>query len=130
MAFKLFFFFFAILLSTFSISIASKEFELEFSVQKKNLSEMAIALSEILRGIATTRTITLFNAHNRKSNEFNEFIMEIHRLQLETCIFNETKKFFNFIAANLKGSLEVTSLIFHNPEDLIREVKLSVNFAI
>lgn len=92
--------------------------------QKKNVSEMASALSEISRGIATAKTITLLNADNRKSSAFNEFIMEIHRLQLETCIFNETEKFFNFVEENLKGSVEVTLLIFQSPEKLIDEVKL------
>jgi hypothetical protein len=92
--------------------------------QKKNMSEMAIALSEISRGIATAKTITLLNADNRKSSAFNEFIMEIHRLQLETCIFNETEKFFNFVEENLKGSIEVTAMIFHSPDELIDEVKL------
>lgn len=83
---------------------------------------MVIALSEISRSIATTKTVTLLNASKRKSSAFNEFIMEIHRLQLETCIFNDRRKFFNFIDKNLKASLEVTSLIFHNPRDLIEEV--------
>lgn len=85
-------------------------------------SEMAIALSEISQGLQTTKTITLFNSDNRKSIAFNEFIMEIHRRQLETCIFNETRDFFGFIEANLKGSLEITALIFHNPDRLIEEV--------
>lgn len=94
--------------------------------QMRNMSEMATALSEIFRAIATARTVTLLNVDNRKSSAFNEFIMEIHRLQLETCIFNETQKFFNFVERNLKGSIEVTVLIFHTPDDLIHEVKLRV----
>lgn len=96
--------------------------------QKKNMSEMAIALSEISHGIATAKTITLLNADKRKSSAFDEFIMEIHRLQLETCIFNETEKFFNFVEENLKGSIEVTVMIFHSPDELIDEVKLSRKF--
>lgn len=90
---------------------------------KRNSSEMAIALAEISRGIATTKTITLLNTDNRRSSAFNEFIMEIHRLKLETCTFNDREKFFHFVESNLKGSLEVTALIFHDPNELIDEVK-------
>lgn len=93
------------------------------SNQKRNSSEMAIALAEISRGIATTKTITLLNTDNHQSSAFNEFIMEIHGLKLETCIFNDREKFFHFVEGNLKGSLEVTALIFHDPNELIDEVK-------
>lgn len=48
--------------------------------------------------------------------------MEIHRLQLQTCIFNEPKLFFEFVEANLKGSVAVTALIFHHPKKLIPKV--------
>lgn len=41
---------------------------------------------------------------------------------MQTCIFNDTEKFFNFVELNLKGSLEVTCLIFSNPKDIIVEV--------
>ena len=98
------------------------------SSQKRNSSEMAIALAEISRGIATTKTITLLNTDNRKSSAFNEFIMEIHRLELETCIFNDREKFFHFVEGNLKGSLEVTALIFHDPSELIEEVRDGIFF--
>lgn len=90
--------------------------------ENKNISEMAIALSNIARGIVTAKTITLLNVDNRKTIAFNEFIMEIHRLELETCIFNESEKFFNFVEENLKGSIEVTVMIFHSPDELIDEV--------
>lgn len=118
--------FFIIFALTFLLIEAADENEHEISAfsisEKKNISEMAIALSEIARGIATAKTITLLNVDNRKSSAFNEFIMEIHRLQLETCIFNETKKFFNFVEENLKGSIEVIVMIFHSPDELIDEV--------
>lgn len=118
---------FSLLSAISSLSIASvEEFEMPIAAasnQKRNSSEMVIALSEISRGIATTKTITLLNTDNRKSSAFNEFIMEIHRLKLETCIFNDSEKFFHFVEENLKGSLEVTALIFHDPNELIDEVK-------
>jgi hypothetical protein len=101
--------------------------EVDLPLGNQNLSEMAIALSEISQGLQTTKTITLLNCDNRKSVAFNEFIMEIHRRQLETCIFNETRDFFRFIEANLKGSLEITALIFHHPELLIQEVQIDIH---
>lgn len=70
------------------------------------------------------------NRANNRSVEFNEFIKEIHRLRLQTCIFNESKHFFKFIESNLKGSVEVTALIFHNPDDLIPQVILHKGFSI
>lgn len=111
-----------------SLSFGSgEEFEMPLTKAvtnlKRNSSEMAIALAEISRGIDTTKTITLLNTDNRRSSAFNEFIMEIHRLKLETCIFNDREKFFHFVEGNLKGSLEVTALIFHDPNELIDEVK-------
>lgn len=77
------------------------------------------ALSEISRGFKTSGTITILNFNQNKSTEFNELLMEIHRLRLQTCIFDQTKNFFNFIKSNLAGSLEVTALVFHNPESFI-----------
>lgn len=135
MIFKHFLFFIIVISSTLVLIEASIDDEEPgaaiFSInQKKNMSEMAIALSEISRGIEAAKTITLLNVDNRKSSAFDEFIMEIHRLQLETCIFNETEKFFSFVEENLKGSIEVTVLIFHDPEELIDEVKLSGKISI
>ncbi|KAG5678940.1 hypothetical protein PVAND_008559 [Polypedilum vanderplanki] len=83
---------------------------------------MAIALSEICQGLQTIKTITLLNSNNRNSIAFNEFIMEIHRRQLETCIFNDTLDFFKFIEMRLKGSLDITALIFDNPDKFIKEI--------
>lgn len=85
------------------------------------------ALSEISRGLKAS-TITILNVDNNKSTQFNEFIMEIHRFSLQTCIFNDTRKFFKFIDTNLKGSVEVTAIIFHNPEDLIPQVRFAIKF--
>lgn len=119
-----FFLFSSILISSSFSSFVSEEFQ---SSEVKNLSAMAIALAEISRSISTTKTITILNVDNRNPTEFNEFIMEIYRLELETCIFNESKKFFNFIENNLKGSLEVTAFIFHDPNELINEVKFERN---
>ncbi|KAG5678929.1 hypothetical protein PVAND_008550 [Polypedilum vanderplanki] len=83
---------------------------------------MAIALSEICQGLQTTKTITLLNSNNRNSIAFNELFMEIHRRQLETCIFNDTLNFFKFIEMRLKGSLDITALIFDNPDKFIEEI--------
>lgn len=95
----------------------------------QNLSELAIAFSEISQGLQASQTITILNSENRKSSAFNELIMEIHRLQLQTCIFNDTERFFRFVKENLKGSVEVTALIFHKPDSLIQKVKFaSLNF--
>lgn len=80
------------------------------------------ALSEISRGLASGTTTILNVGDSKSSSEFSEFLMEIHRLRLQTCIFNETEQFFKFIESNLKGSLEVTALIFHNPAELIPQV--------
>ena len=88
----------------------------------QNLSELAIAFSEISQGLQASQTITILNSENRKSSAFNELIMEIHRLQLQTCIFNDTERFFRFVKENLKGSVEVTALIFHKPDSLIQKV--------
>jgi hypothetical protein len=105
-------------------TLSNKVFALEIEIPVNlNLSEMAIALSELTQGLrTTTKAITLLNANNRKQTAFSEFIMEIHRLQLQTCIFNDIEKFFKVIDANLKRSLEVTAIIFHNPDDFIQEV--------
>lgn len=89
----------------------------------QSLSELAIAFSEISQGIKTTQTVTILNSENRKSSSFNELIMEIHRFQIQTCIFNETETFFKFIEQNLKASLEVSALIFHKPDLLIQKVR-------
>jgi hypothetical protein len=112
----------SVCLSSHSLALAELEI---FSNRNQNQSEMAIALSEISRGLQTTKTITLLNYDARESMAINEIIMEIHRRQLETCVFNDTRNFFRFIEANLRGSLEVTALIFGAPEKIIDEVRTS-----
>ena len=110
----------------FNIIISSYA-ELQITTNQ-SLSELAIAFSEISQGLkTTTETITILNSENRKSSAFNELIMEIHRLKLQTCIFNETEMFFKFIEENLKGSVEVTALIFHKPDLLIQKVRFFCN---
>ena len=87
----------------------------------------AAGLSEISRGLQTSKTIIILNSNNKRSSKINEFIQNIHQFNMQTCIFNDTEKFFNFVELNLKGSLEVTCLIFFNPKDIIVEVSLSLN---
>lgn len=48
--------------------------------------------------------------------------MEIHRHHLQTFVFNDTLAYFKFVEHNLKGSLDVTSLIFDNPHRMITQV--------
>lgn len=61
-----------------------------------------------------------------KSSQINEFIKKIHDTQndkiMKTCTFTETEDFYKFVEDNLKGSLEVTSLIFAYPDEIIKEV--------
>lgn len=130
---------FKILVLCFMIVRCSAKIEL---YNNRNLSEMAIgmvencyclrvvksfhsvcaALSEISRGFRASGTLSILNIENKRSTNFSEFLMEIHRLQLQTCIFNQSKLFFEFVEANLKGSVAVTALIFHHPDELIPKV--------
>ena len=80
------------------------------------------ALSEIFRGLKMSRTVAILKTGYKNSTEFNEFILEIHRHPLKTCIFNEVRSFFKFIESNLKGSLEVAILIFNDPRKFIPKV--------
>lgn len=94
---------------------------------QSKIGNLAAGLSEISRGLQTSKTITILNSNNKRSSKINEFIQNIHQFNMQTCIFNDTEKFFNFVELNLKGSLEVTCLIFCNPKDIIVEVSLSLN---
>lgn len=69
-----------------------------------------------------SRMVAILKTGYKNSTEFNEFILEIHRHPLKTCIFNEVRSLFKFIESNLKGSLEVAILIFNDPRKFIPKV--------
>jgi hypothetical protein len=69
-----------------------------------------------------TTTITLLNLDRFEAVKINEFVQEVHKFNMKTCIFTDTEKFFDFVSDNLKGSLEVTSLIFAEPGSILEEV--------
>lgn len=67
------------------------------------------------------------NLNKENSAKINEFIQQVHKLNLKTCVFDDTKLFYKFVDDNLKGSVEVTSLIFAEPFEILEEVsELSV----
>lgn len=80
------------------------------------------ALSEISRGLQTSSALAVYKNGSELATEFDEYVMEIHRMSLQTCIFNDEAKFFQYVDRNLKGSQEVTALIFHDPLYLVPKV--------
>lgn len=84
------------------------------------------ALSEIFYGLKASGTIAILKTGDKNSTEFNELILEIHRRPLKTCIFNDVRSFFKFIEINLKGSLEVSTLIFNDPRKFIPKVSSKI----
>jgi hypothetical protein len=72
--------------------------------------------------LKTSGTIAILKVEDTNSTEFNELILEVHRHPLKTCIFNKVRSFFKFIELNLKGSLEVATLIFNDPRKFIPKV--------
>lgn len=80
-----------------------------------------LALSEVVQSLSRLSTIGVFSA-SENGSEFNEFVMALHSIPLQTCIFNEMEEFFDFIESQLNGSLRVTAFIFHHPHGLVERV--------
>lgn len=88
----------------------------------------ATALSKTAESLKRLSTIGVFssNVNDTMSTEVNEFVMALHRIPLETCIFDKRENFFKFIESQLNDSLRVTSFIFHHPRGFTEQVRMSL----
>lgn len=88
----------------------------------------ATALSKTAESLKRLSTIGVFssNVNDTMSTEVNEFVMALHRIPLETCIFDKRENFFKFIESQLNDSLRVTSFIFHHPRGFTEQVRMGL----
>jgi hypothetical protein len=81
------------------------------------------ALTEVARSLERDATMGILKSQNETEADFNEFISELHKIPLQTCVFNNIKNFSNFVERQLNGSLQVTAFIFHEPNEILKKVK-------
>nr|QKN21166.1 ionotropic receptor [Zeugodacus cucurbitae] len=116
----------------------------------RNISDVAIALSEIINGLKprqlailaapqfhfTTRHAPLPTSAEIPDDtqlegmqmDIDDFIYQLHKLNFKSVIYDKTDAFFKFVEDSLQGSIESVNLIFSAPYELsarIQERKLS-----
>ncbi|XP_036322623.1 ionotropic receptor 40a [Rhagoletis pomonella] len=117
---------------------------------ERNISDVAIALSEIINGLKPRQLAILaapqFSFTTRHAPlpagaeiptdlqlegmqmDIDDFIYQLHKLNFKSVIFDKADLFFKFVEDNLQGSIESVNLIFSAPYELsarIQERRLS-----
>lgn len=81
--------------------------------------------SKGLINIYKSSLATSFNIVQTSSSvnlNLNNFIKEMHRSMLKTCIFTNLETYFQYVDENIKHSIESCSLFFLDPSQVIDEV--------
>ncbi|XP_012160597.1 ionotropic receptor 40a [Ceratitis capitata] len=117
---------------------------------ERNISDVAIALSEIINALKPRQLAILsapqFHFNTRHAPlpaaaeipndsqlesmqmDIDDFIYKLHKLNFKSVIYNKADLFFKFVEDSLLGSIESVNLIFSAPYELsarIQERKLS-----
>ncbi|XP_036215895.2 ionotropic receptor 40a [Bactrocera oleae] len=117
---------------------------------ERNISDVAIALSEIINGLKPRQLAILaapqFHFTRRHAPlpasaeipddtqlegmqmDIDDFIYQLHKLYFKSVIYDKADLFFKFVEDSLQGSIESVNLIFSAPYELsarIQERKLS-----
>jgi hypothetical protein len=80
-------------------------------------------LTEIIKGHKVKSLVILVNNNTVKPGKINEFIKELHKENIQSCIFYDKDKYFNHVQTSLEGSMETTSIIFSTPANILDEIQ-------
>lgn len=80
-------------------------------------------LIEIVRRLPSS-SIAILLMTNTSGLDINEFFRILHRTSINACVFYDNENYFSFIEDNLKNSIEINSLIFTRPDDVINEIQM------
>jgi hypothetical protein len=80
-------------------------------------------LSEIIRGQTIKSLAILVINGTIKERRINDFVKELHKFPIVTCIFYNKDDFFDYVLGSLEGSLETNSMVFARPDELVAEIQ-------
>ncbi|XP_055644154.1 ionotropic receptor 40a [Toxorhynchites rutilus septentrionalis] len=90
-------------------------------VDQSNHSGMVFGLSEMINLLAP-KTLAILVLNETKIDKIDQLTVMIHHHSIPTCIFNDLNNYFRYIGDNLRKSLETTSLLFCQPEEMIEAI--------
>lgn len=82
---------------------------------------MVLGLSEMINLLAP-KTLAILVLNETKIDKIDQLTVMIHHHSIPTCIFNDRDNYFRYIGDNLRKSLETTSLIFCQPEEMLEAI--------
>lgn len=68
------------------------------------------------------KALVILVRNETKIDRLDKLTVMIHQHHIATCVYYDLEQYFRFIEDNLKKSLEITSLLFCHPEEMIQEI--------
>uniref|UniRef100_A0AAG5CQ07 Ionotropic glutamate receptor L-glutamate and glycine-binding domain-containing protein n=1 Tax=Anopheles atroparvus TaxID=41427 RepID=A0AAG5CQ07_ANOAO len=82
---------------------------------------MIRGISEMVN-LLSPKSLVILVQNETKIDRLDKLTVVIHRHSIPTCVYYDLEGYFDLIEENLKKSLEITSLIFCHPEDMLQEI--------
>ncbi|XP_053672070.1 ionotropic receptor 40a [Anopheles nili] len=89
--------------------------------ERSNQSGMIRGISEMVNLLAP-KSLVILVQNETKIDRLDKLTVMIHHHNIPTCVFYDLEGYFNLIEEKLKKSLEITSLIFCHPEDMLQDM--------
>ncbi|XP_055587468.1 ionotropic receptor 40a [Uranotaenia lowii] len=88
---------------------------------QSNNTGMVLGISEMINLLAP-KTLAILVLKGTKIDKIDRLTIMIHHNNIPTCIFKNRERYFQYIAENLKLSVETTSLVFCHPKEMLNEL--------
>uniref|UniRef100_A0A1Y9J0J0 Ionotropic glutamate receptor C-terminal domain-containing protein n=1 Tax=Anopheles quadriannulatus TaxID=34691 RepID=A0A1Y9J0J0_ANOQN len=89
--------------------------------ERSNQSGMIRGISEMVNLLAP-KSLVILVQNETKIDRLDKLTVMIHHHNIPTCVYYDLEAYFTLIEENLKKSLEITSLIFCHPEDMLQDI--------
>uniref|UniRef100_A0A182LT48 Uncharacterized protein n=1 Tax=Anopheles culicifacies TaxID=139723 RepID=A0A182LT48_9DIPT len=68
------------------------------------------------------KSLVILVQNETKIDRLDKLTVMIHHHSIPTCVYYDLEQYFSLIEENLEKSLEITSLIFCHPEDMLQDI--------
>uniref|UniRef100_A0A1Y9HEF7 Uncharacterized protein n=1 Tax=Anopheles funestus TaxID=62324 RepID=A0A1Y9HEF7_ANOFN len=82
---------------------------------------MIRGISEMVNLLAP-KSLVILVQNETKIDRLDKLTVMIHHHNIPTCVYYDLEQYFSLIEENLEKSLEITSLIFCHPEDMLQDI--------
>ncbi|XP_049285684.1 ionotropic receptor 40a isoform X2 [Anopheles funestus] len=89
--------------------------------ERSNQSGMIRGISEMVNLLAP-KSLVILVQNETKIDRLDKLTVMIHHHNIPTCVYYDLEQYFSLIEENLEKSLEITSLIFCHPEDMLQDI--------